>query len=500
MQVVTGKEMGAVDRYAIGELGMPGAMLMENAGRAVATRLLHHYHADEHFLVLIGSGNNGGDGFVVARALKDAERTVNVCVIPPEEKFTGDARRHKQLYENVGYTWSSYDPVYFHKNDVIVDALLGTGIAGEIRKPYREIIQTMNDASKTVVAVDLPSGVPGDESPVPDGALKADRTITLQQPKLSHYTYPARDYYGQTEVAPIGIPPLALEKTVETRRSVWKVADVITHWQPRAASSHKGSHGKVGIIAGSERMPGAAALTAGAAVKSGAGLTTVNTTETAIAAVSARVPEATYFHRESDIESFYENKDAIAIGPGVGVNEKGRDTLATLVDHYQGPIIVDADGIHQLGDMLENVRAREHPLIITPHPGEMAALVGSSPNEINSHRFEIAESFAREYGIYVVLKGPCTLVATPNGDTWINATGNAGLAKGGSGDVLTGMILAFIARTADIQPAISTAVHLHGYTADYLLKQGTPMETMTAADIVQALPASISTLEGASTS
>ncbi|QQK74665.1 NAD(P)H-hydrate dehydratase [Salicibibacter cibarius] len=488
MRVVTGEEMGKVDRYAIEELGIPGAMLMENAGRAFTERLLVHYGADKRFLVLIGTGNNGGDGFVIARTLKSLGRSVDVCLIPPEEKLKGDAKWHKELYERAGYTWAAFDPGFFQQADVVVDALLGTGISGAIREPYREIIQAVNEAGLTVVAVDLPSGVPGDDSPVPEGALVADRTITLQQPKLSYYVYPGRGFYGEVETAPIGIPPIALDKTVSTQRAVWMPADVSTHWQPRSADSHKGSHGKVGIIAGSETMPGAAALTAGAAVNAGAGLTTVNIPPSVIPSVAVHVAEATYFPRDDKIETFYENKDGIAIGPGIGFDAKGRETLATLVDQFEGPLIVDADGLHVLAEMLENVRARERPLIITPHPGEMAALIDTTPGEVNRRRFEVAETFAREYGVYVVLKGPCTLVATPGGETWINDTGNAGLAKGGSGDVLTGMILAFVARYREVQPAISTAVCLHGYSADYLLERGVPAEAMTASQIVKALP------------
>ncbi|MBB6450071.1 NAD(P)H-hydrate epimerase [Geomicrobium halophilum] len=488
MQAVTGEEMGAVDRYVIETLGYPGAMLMENAGRAVTERLLHYYHTGERFLILIGSGNNGGDGFVIARTLKDAKREVHVCLIPPEEKFKGDAKLHKNLYENAGYTWTSYDPIYFQKADIVIDALLGTGISGDIREPYSNVIEAITNAEKTVVSVDLPSGIPGDETTVPEGSLQADRTITLQQPKLSYYTYPARDYYGETEVVPIGIPPTAFEHTVKTKRNVWSASETANHWQPWAASSHKGNHGKVGIIAGSETMPGAAAIAAGAAVKSGAGLTTIATPQSVIPMVAAHVPEATYFPRENEISSFYENKDGIAVGPGTGFDTDGPEILTELIENFEGPLVVDADGLHQLAEMLDRVRARKHPLIITPHPGEMAALIGSSPRDVNSRRFEVAASFAQEHGIYVVLKGPYTLVATPEGEIWINDSGNAGLAKGGSGDVLTGIVLAFVTKTNNIQPAISSAVYMHGYTADYLLERGVPMETMNAMEMIQALP------------
>ncbi|WP_059102961.1 bifunctional ADP-dependent NAD(P)H-hydrate dehydratase/NAD(P)H-hydrate epimerase [Shouchella shacheensis] len=501
MRVVTGAEMQNIDRFTIEQLGIPGVVLMENAGRAIAEQLLSLYETNERFLILIGSGNNGGDGFVIARVLQDMGRGVDVCVVPKEETFTGDAKLHKEIYENAGYGWSALEENQLSQMllrvDVIVDALLDTGVSGEVREPYASLIEDVNQAGKIVVAVDLPSGVPADESPVPAGAIRANRTFTLQLPKRSYYTYPARRYYGETDVLPIGIPPLALEQ-VTTERRVWGANATMAHWQKRAPDSHKGQNGKVGIIAGSQAMPGAAAFVSEAAVKSGAGLTTLGTVKENLPVIASHVKEVMYApmsHVEGALapsreELFFlrDGKQVIAIGPGIGRSEASGEMFQVLIEHYEGPLVVDADGLHFLGEMLDKVRERKPPLIITPHTGEMAALTEKKNAEVNANRFEVAESFACDYGVYVVLKGPNTLVATPEGRTWINDSGNAGLAKGGSGDVLTGMIAAFVARGINKQIALSTAVFLHGHTADFLLAQGkTTVETLTPSEIMEGV-------------
>ncbi|WP_411843149.1 NAD(P)H-hydrate dehydratase [Salinicoccus sp. HZC-1] len=486
MRVVTGEEMKNVDQYTMDHIGIDGKILMENAGRAAAKRLMEDY-AGQKFIVLIGSGNNGGDGFVIARTLLDSGFDVTVCVIPDKNKITGDAEYHKGVYEKSGYTWKSYDNSYLKDADIIVDTMLGTGVKGEIREPYLSIFKDISESKRKVVSIDLPSGVPSAEEAVSEFALKANHTIMLQQPKLSYYTYPARDYYGGAEVVQIGIPQKGLQAAVQSKRYEWTMEDTVNHWPKRSSSSHKGSHGKVGIIAGSDLMPGSAALSASAAVKSGAGLTTVNTVKSAIPVIASRMPEATFFDRGEDLQEFYAGKDAIAVGPGIGTDSGGQDATINLIDNFQAPLIIDADGLYQFQKVLPLVKNRESPLIITPHPGEMAKLIDSTPAKVNENRFSIAEKFARENGIYVVLKGPCTIVATPEGESFVNNTGNAGLAKGGSGDVLTGMILSFIARYDNIQTAISSAVYMHGFTADYLLEQGVAIESMTPSQIISHL-------------
>lgn len=268
----------------------------------------------------------------------------------------------------------------------------------------------------------------------------------------------------------------------------WSKNLVAGHWPKREPDSHKGSYGKVGIIAGSETMPGAAALCAAAAVESGAGLTTVNTLRSVIPIVASHVPEATFYHRDDDLNGFLEGRDAVAAGPGLG--RLSDDIIEDLITNFEGPLVIDADGLYELSSHEVIIRKRTAPLIITPHVGEMARIINEDIEYVNNNRCEVSAKLAADYGIYVVLKGPETIVAEPNGGLWVNHTGNPGLSKGGTGDVLTGMILAFIAQRTDIQPAVSNAVYLHGYAADYLIEQGEAIETVTASKVISALSAS----------
>lgn len=487
MRIVTGEEMTKIDQYAIDEIGLDGKILMENAGRVAAKNIMKTYSRHQKYSVLIGSGNNGGDGFVIAKVLKENGYDVEAGLIPDEHKITGDAEYHKNIYTNSGYTFTSYNKAAMEKSDVIIDTMLGTGTEGEIREPYKEIFNELNNMDKTIVSIDLPSGVPDDETPVPDGALKADHTLIIGLPKLSYYTYPAREYYGKAKIIHIGLPNKAVKEVVKSDISVWKLEDTVHTWPARDKNSHKGSHGKVGIIAGSSNMPGAAVLTATAAVRSGAGLTALNTHKEIFPTITGHVPEATLFDRKDDLQNFIDDKDVIAIGPGIGVNADTRNTVGHLIDNFDGPLVLDADGLSELQNLKSKIKSRKHPVIISPHPGEMARLINSSAAEVNQNRFKISREISVEYGIYVVLKGPNTLVATPAGETFINDTGNAGLAKGGSGDVLTGMIAAFLGRYENTQHAVSSAVFMHGFTADHILKEGIGIETMTASDIVDNL-------------
>lgn len=272
----------------------------------------------------------------------------------------------------------------------------------------------------------------------------------------------------------------------------WSENLVIEHWPKRDPNSHKGNHGKVGIIAGSQLMPGAAALCAGAAVESGAGLTAVNTVRTVIPIVAGHVPEATFYHRDDDLNGFMDGKDAVAAGPGLG--RLSDDIIEDLITNFDGPLVIDADGLYELRSHEVIIRKRTAPLIITPHAGEMARIINEDIEYVTGNRYEAAEKLAIDYGIYVVLKGPETIVAEPNGTLWVNHTGNAGLAKGGTGDVLTGMILAFIGRYDDIQPAVSSAVYMHGYAADYLIEHGEAMESVTASKVIKILSSSFQRL------
>src|SRR5699024_264986 len=308
MRVVTGEEMRAVDEYAIENIGIDGKILMENAGRVAAKNIMKKFK-NQKFCILIGSGNNGGDGFVIAKVLKEYGHDVCVCVIYDPHIIGWDSVYHKQILLSSGFIFTQYDRDIMNDADIVIDTMLGTGVRGEIRPPYAEIFQELNNMDNIIVSIDLPSGLPADESPVPEHALKADYTLTIGLPKLSYYTYPSRNYYGKTKVIHIGIPDKAVNETVTSRRRIWTEKDVINHWPRRNDNSHKGSYGKVGIIAGSSNMPGAAVLTTTAAVKSGAGLTALNTHSDIFSTITGHVPEATLFDRADDLQDFIDDKD-----------------------------------------------------------------------------------------------------------------------------------------------------------------------------------------------
>ncbi|WMM33386.1 NAD(P)H-hydrate dehydratase [Shouchella clausii] len=509
MRIVTGEEMASIDAITMNKVGLPGAVLMENAGRGIARKLLDHYGRKRRFFIVIGSGNNGGDGFVVARVLKDEGAEVQVFIVPEESRYKGDAKLHKRVFEQSGYRWKYWKdiesqwPAMLYETDIIVDALLGTGISGQVKEPYASVIASINKLKNEIVSIDLPSGVPAGSAELNHEAIKADRTLTLQWTKVSYYLEETKPYYGEVDVVPIGIPPNTL-RHLASQRYIWGKNEVVNSWVMSKPNAHKGDNGRVGIIAGSEAMPGAAALAGSAAVRSGAGFTTIATVAQNVPVIASHVKEAMYTifsekhgylaPTEAELAAFMDNKQSIAVGPGLGRTPALTKMVAYLLVHFKGVLILDADALHCLKECGPIVQERTAPTVITPHPGEMAMLIDQSVSYVNKNRFEVAESYAEQYGVYVVLKGPNTIVAEPSGCISVNVTGNAGLAKGGSGDVLTGMVAALVARQR-IQPALSSAVFFHGYAADLLAKQRQVLATITPSDIIEHLPEAFSIVD-----
>ncbi|KAF0994898.1 NAD(P)H-hydrate dehydratase [Geobacillus sp. TFV-3] len=497
--IVTSDEMYAIDREVTERIGISADSLMENAGQALFSALKERISRAANVAVLAGAGNNGGDGFVVARMLKSYGYETDVWLVPPKEKVKGAARTALEVYERSGYSWNAYEgnerafaarvPHY----DVIIDALLGIGVKGEVRSPYQEIIEQVNRSRAVVYAIDVPSGVPADGGDVA-AAVRADVTLTIHCPKLGAYTFPAADYYGELAVVDIGIPPLVV-KTNAVRRFVWERSDVMRTMPKRKRSSHKGTHGKLLVVGGSKAMTGAVTLAAKAALRSGAGLVTMAVPETVYEAVANRVPEAMCRPWQADGGAFAGavdwdglDVDAMAVGPGLGRTEGVRRLVGELV-RKPVSLILDADALFFWDDYAEQVRRRSVPTVITPHPGEMARIVHRSIREVEHDRFGVSKRLAMEYGVYVVLKGPYTIVTAPDGAQYVNTTGNPALAKGGSGDVLTGIVAAFLLQHEAVQPAVSNAVFVHGKAADWLVQNGHSVWDVLASDVVDALPA-----------
>ena len=499
MRIVSTNEMYQIDKYTVEQIGISEETLMESAGQAVARKILEEINPNKKITILTGVGNNGGDGFVIARILKSKGFNIDLWVIPPLGKIKGAAKHALEVFKRAGFDVHQFliNEERFYSSlstyDVIIDCLLGIGMKDSLRSPYKEVIERVNSCkSAFIIAIDVPSGIPADAANVTQ-AIRADMTITIQSPKLGAFMYPSASYYGELDVVDIGIPPIAINYCSQ-QRLLWTENLVKKHLPKRVPSSHKGSNGKGLIIGGSRQMSGAVMLSAKASLRSGAGLLTVAIPEEIHPIVSSHFLEAMYLpcssengHFKEEITFEPEKFNAIAIGPGMG-RTTGAKQIVEDVLTMDVPLILDADALYHLQTMLPLLKKRQKPTILTPHPGEMARLIGKTIKEVEQDRFIISEQFAKEYNVYLVLKGPFTIVTTPNGEQYVNSTGNAALAKGGTGDVLTGMILAFFMQQNDIQVAISNAVFVHGKSADLLVEEKhTPVDVL-ATDIIENIP------------
>jgi len=512
--VLTAAQMRDADRRTIEEIGLPGAVLMENAGAAVARALRARHPSARRPLILCGKGNNGGDGFVVARHLLDLEPSV--FLFGSRQEVRGEARLHMGVLERSGgvlvevgdeASWARTRAAAAQA-DVAVDALLGTGLhqapAGALAQAIALLRALRAERGVPVVAVDIPSGVPSDSGELGWDAVDAELTVTFAAPKYGHVLPPACDHVGALIVADIGIPAAVL---AQSSPSLWlaEESDVAKAYPPRAPNAHKGTFGHVLVAAGAVGKTGAAVLSASGALISGAGLVTVATPAPALPMVAYGRPElmteplpvtgSGTLDREAAARaaSLAKKRDALVIGPGLGGDAPAREFVRDVLRAYQGPVIVDADGLNALAGSDRIPRAtdalsRSAPVVVTPHPGEMARLVGVSTAEVQRRRLETARAFAVETGAVVVLKGQRTVVARPDGAACVNPTGNPGMATGGTGDVLSGIVGALLARGLDAWTAAVAAVYLHGAAGDdAALRRGE--ESLVASDILDSIPA-----------
>ncbi|KAB8137957.1 NAD(P)H-hydrate dehydratase [Gracilibacillus oryzae] len=498
MYIVTAEEMYEIDRYAIEHGGIDGRILMENAGRAIAERLIKQEAGSQAAAVIVGSGNNGGDGFVIARYLLQSGFRVKVYQLASNQKITGDALYHKQLFinqqglieDNVDAEMLQDDLPNYH---FVVDAILGIGVKGEIRSSIRPFIDLLNKSDKKVISVDIPSGLPANEGIDKDIAVKADFTYVVESPKQSLFTEWGAPYYGEWEVVPIGIPEQAYSNHSSLKR--WGKQAFVSTFPKRDTYSHKGSHGKGAVIGGQRTMPGSVTLTASAALKSGAGLLTIATVEDNIPIIASKCTEAMYQVLEDrdgvitkNHTDLFKAFDGLAIGMGMGRDEVTANFSQKLIQALDMPMVIDADGLHHLKPILNTVSERNHPIIITPHFGEMAMLTGYTIDEMKRKPFSIAKEFADQYQLYVVLKGKFTIITSPYGDQIVNDTGNAGLAKGGTGDVLSGILLAMIMQNQSTMAALGNACYIHGLSAEMRVKSGENTEIdLLASDVIDGL-------------
>jgi ADP-dependent NAD(P)H-hydrate dehydratase / NAD(P)H-hydrate epimerase len=487
MRVLNTQQMREADRRTIDEIGIPAIVLMENAGRQAVAAMEAAFEdlTTSHVGVLCGRGNNGGDGFVVARTLIQRGVETSVFLLGSVADVRGDARTNLEVLGRIGLTvveianaqaWELHFSE-ISQCDLLVDAILGTGFHGQLSGLLETVVADVNGLGVPVVAIDLPTGVSADSHEVDGEAIEASMTVTLAAPKIPLILPPADAHGGDLVIADIGIPLPILDEVegpyieILTRE---RMRDLVP---ARAADSHKGDFGRVLIVAGSLGRTGAAHLAAMGALRSGAGLVTIATPRSSVPIIAAMAPE--YMTEPLDettsgtvdysaLERVLDLKaDVIAVGPGLGQSPGTAAFVQGLLERAGVPLVLDADALNAFAGDPDRLVGRDGvDVIITPHPGEMARLLDISVEAVQHDRLRHATEFAASHRLHVVLKGHRTIIAGPDNRAFVNLTGNSGMATGGTGDLLTGMIAAWFAQLLDAEAACKLAVHLHGTAGD----------------------------------
>jgi len=509
MTVVTAAQMRAYDRWTI-EHGTPGTVLMERAGAGVARVLRRHFGRRGPVVVCCGRGNNGGDGFVAARLLARARIPVEVWLIGAPEELRGDAAIMFRRWTGPTHSLTAKAQLAVLRRRlaraaVVVDALLGTGLDKPVAGLMAEVVQAINEAGRPVVAVDLPSGLSADTGQPLGVAVRASVTAALGYAKIGQVIHPGLELSGVLEVVDIGIPPDAL--AVEPPwASVLEASSVASCLPPRRPDDHKGRFGHVLLVAGSRGKVGAALLAAEACVRAGAGLTTLALPAASQPGVEGRVPEVMTAQLPDGpdgtagpgdpevLEGLLAGRTVVVCGPGLGLNAATRELVAGLVRRCAVPLVLDADGLNAVaGTSL--LRERSAPTVVTPHPGEMSRLLGVPTATIQADRVSAARELARRDGVIVVLKGARTLISAPNGMVSICPAGNPGMASGGMGDALAGVVGALLAQSLPAFEAACLAVFLHASAADAAAARGGEVG-LVARDVIAALRPTLARLQG----
>ena len=541
MKITTAAEMHEIDRVTTEKFGVPSLTLMENAGAAVARFVIAQYKKAWRFTIFCGKGNNGGDGFVAARKLGDEGRRVTVVLLCDPSELKGDAAemfkrmRQEPLVVKSAEELKSEAVQASLKTEVIIDAVLGTGFRPPVTGLYAEAIAAMNASKRPVVAVDIPSGADADvlnppfptegkdgapeTSSIPpfpkegkDGApgplkpkeglngapgvhARAEHVVTFTAPRPAHVFGGLTR--GETFVAPIGSPEEAIQSTLNLQVSTPR--DFAPLLADRVPDGHKGTYGHVLVVGGSVGKSGAVAMAGTSVLRSGAGLSTIATAKSALPMVAAFTPEIMTeplaetedgtispecFGRLSQV---VKGIDVIALGPGIGRDPATVSFIRQFVQECELPLVIDADGLNAFAEQTEKLSGAKRPLVLTPHPGEMSRLTGLSTADVQKDRIGVARKFAAEHQCVVVLKGHRTLIALQDGAVWVNATGNPGMATGGTGDVLTGIVAGMMAQTKDVAMAVRAGVYLHGLAGD-VAREKVGEASLIAGDLIGHLP------------
>ncbi|MDE0325558.1 MAG: NAD(P)H-hydrate dehydratase [Candidatus Poribacteria bacterium] len=521
MKVVTAAEMRRIDQDTIEGIGIPGIVLMETAGSAIVRAIKRHYPTCQRIGIFAGKGNNGGDGIVIARQLAHVGRDVHIFLVSPADSFTGEAHINLQIAKRLGlqieeiltdtgFNGTGTVPTTLASCELLVDAILGTGVRGAVRSPIASVINAINSLSTPVLSVDLPSGLDADTGHPLGTCVQADRTVTIGLPKRGLLMHPGAELAGKLEVVDIGFPQQVVD--AQDIKVNWTTATQASQWvPPRPPASHKGSYGRVLVVAGSTGMTGAAALASEAALRAGAGLVTLATPKHLNPILEGLLPEVMTLplpeteagslavSATSAILEFAEKtKSVLAIGPGLSQHPETVFFVHQLVreNREQGlslRMVIDADGLNALSQDRNIFSLLGRETVLTPHPGEMARLTGASVSTLEKDRIHTAQQFASEHSLTLVFKGAPTVSADANGEVWINSTGNPGMATGGMGDVLTGVIAGLMAQGIASETAAALGVYLHGLAGD-IAAEALGRHGLIASDVLKAVPQAIASL------
>jgi NAD(P)H-hydrate epimerase len=516
MKILTSAEMRAIDRAAIEDLGIPGVVLMENAGQRIARAIKFRFPeiAAERIVIVAGKGNNGGDGFVVARHFFNAGARPEVLLLAERGDVRGDAAVNLGIALKSGIAvtevpdaaaWRKARPA-LSRATIVVDAIFGTGLEKPLEGLFAQAVADINRTEAYKVAVDIPSGLSADTFEILGPSVMADLTVTLAAPKVAHIFPPASDRVGELVVAPIGIPPALLNRA-ELKLEMVEEKAVGPYFAKRRRDTHKGSYGHLLIFAGSLGKSGASALAGRAALRTGAGLVTVATAAGVLSSIArsmaelmteplpetaAKTIDASALARALTL---LKGKDAVLVGPGLSTHPSTAAFVTGLLPKIKVPCVIDADGLNILASHPDVLDGLEAPAVLTPHPGEFARLSGRTTEEVLRHRLELAPEFAMRHEVIVVLKGYRTLIALPDGRVFVNPTGNPGMATGGTGDVLGGMIGSQLAQKNDLLGSVLSAVYAHGLAGDVAADR-LGEKALVAGDVIRYLGPAMKELAG----
>jgi ADP-dependent NAD(P)H-hydrate dehydratase / NAD(P)H-hydrate epimerase len=521
MLLVTAKQMQEMDRQTIESFGIPGLVLMENAGRGAFDFLFKKFKGikKQKVAVLAGRGNNGGDGFVIARYLMEKGVAVTCFLFSSKDKVKGDAKVNLDLAQKLcdlsrcnqyktseiveipnTDAFKKYKTSIVH-HDFFIDAILGTGLNSNVRGFFKDIIELINSLAQPVFSIDIPSGLNSDTGQPLGIAVKADATATFAFAKRGHILYPGNIYTGDLKVIDIGIPQFITKKS-NIKLSLMKKKKIAALFNPRQFQSHKGSYGHLLVIAGSAGKTGAAGLCSNAAMRSGTGLVTLGIAKSlnkiiepmVIEPMTSLLPEKERGYLSDNcfdnIKLLLKGKQALALGPGIGTKKSTKQLINKLIEASEVPLILDADALNCIAQKPEILKIKKAPAILTPHPGEMARLCNMKTSYIQNNRLETALDFAEQYNVILILKGAQTIVCFPDGQSHICPTGNPGMASGGMGDILTGIIAGFCAQGFSPESASLAGVYIHGLCAD-ILADDMGKFGFLATDMVRIIPKAI---------